>query len=61
MCCLILFVFQANQNSLRHSNQKIAAYNLGVAQGVRESKNARNTEFIVSLWLHYLCFKVVHA
>ena len=34
---------------MRQSNQKVAAYNLGVAQGVRDAKNARNTEFIVSI------------
>lgn len=43
-----MLIEKANQNSMRHSNQKVAAYNLGVAQGVRGAKQARNTEFIKS-------------
>jgi len=37
---------------MRQSNQKVAAYNLGVAQGVRDAKQARNNEFIVSFCVY---------
>lgn len=45
---IIFLRIKANQSSLRQSHQKISAYNLGVAQGVREVKNTRNTDFVVS-------------
>lgn len=39
---------QAQDNSIRQSNQKIAAFNLGVAEGVREEARKRQTEFVKS-------------
>uniref|UniRef100_H2ZFM4 CCDC81 HU domain-containing protein n=1 Tax=Ciona savignyi TaxID=51511 RepID=H2ZFM4_CIOSA len=36
---------QANQNGNRHVNQKVAAFNLGVAECLRGEKSKRNTDF----------------
>merc|ERR1712136_693286 len=39
---------QAQGNQIRQSNQKIAAFNLGVSEGVREDARKRQTEFVKS-------------
>uniref|UniRef100_H2ZFM6 CCDC81 HU domain-containing protein n=1 Tax=Ciona savignyi TaxID=51511 RepID=H2ZFM6_CIOSA len=39
---------QANQNGNRHVNQKVAAFNLGVAECLRGEKSKRNTDFVKS-------------
>jgi len=39
---------QAQGNQIRQSNQKIAAFNLGVSEGVREEARKRQTEFVKS-------------
>lgn len=39
---------QASQNVTRHSNQKIAAFNLGVAECLRDSRAKRSTDFVKS-------------
>lgn len=39
---------QASQNIARHSNQKIAAFNLGVAECLRDVKAKRSTDFVKS-------------
>ncbi|CAK8672652.1 unnamed protein product [Clavelina lepadiformis] len=43
-----ILLTQANQNSIRQSNQKVAAFNLGVAECLRDSKSKRSTEFVRS-------------
>ncbi|XP_078493295.1 coiled-coil domain-containing protein 81 isoform X4 [Ciona intestinalis] len=39
---------QANQNQNRHVNQKVAAFNLGVAECLRDTKGKRSTDFVKS-------------
>uniref|UniRef100_F6WDJ0 CCDC81 HU domain-containing protein n=1 Tax=Ciona intestinalis TaxID=7719 RepID=F6WDJ0_CIOIN len=39
---------QANQNQNRHINQKVAAFNLGVAECLRDTKGKRSTDFVKS-------------
>ncbi|XP_076818504.1 coiled-coil domain-containing protein 81-like isoform X2 [Clavelina lepadiformis] len=43
-----ILLTQANQNSNRQSNQKVAAFNLGVAECLRDSKSKRSSEFVRS-------------
>nr|CAB3228716.1 coiled-coil domain-containing protein 81 [Phallusia mammillata] len=43
-----ILVEQANQNGIRQSNQKVAAFNLGVAECLRDVKGKRSTDFVKS-------------
>lgn len=39
---------QATKNAIRQENEKVAAFNLGVAETVKESKKSKSKEFVVS-------------
>ena len=51
--------FQAQRNAARQDKQRVAAFNLGVAEAIKEVKKARNTDFEVSLDL-FICFQLIH-
>ena len=43
-----MFILQETQMAKRQNLQKMAAFNLGVAEGVHQKKRERDTEFHVS-------------
>ena len=45
----------------RHENQKTAAFNLGVAEAIKQKKQARDTGFYVSLgcYIYLVCLYIV--
>ena len=56
---LLHFVFQENHLAKRHDLQKMAAFNLGVAEAVQTKKKTRDRDFHVSiLCCENLCVEV---